>query len=139
MAVLSLLGEDGAQVQRWEIGERPIAVGRDDSADVTIPDDALSRRHFMIWREGDTFVIKDLDSQNGTWVDGQRAQDTKLRQNDCILAGRTLFLFSQHLPGAARAAGDLAPTHDTAFLPAILAAERAARPANQNPQLERSS
>jgi pSer/pThr/pTyr-binding forkhead associated (FHA) protein len=133
MAVLCLLGEDGSKVQRWEVGEKPIAIGRDDSADVAIPDDALSRRHFMIWREEDAYLIKDLDSQNGTWVDGQRAQNTKLRQNDCILAGRTLFLFSQHLPGASEAAGALAPTHDTAFLPALLAAKRSAQQAGAKP------
>jgi len=94
MAVLCLLGEDGAKVQRWEIGDQPVAIGRDATADVTIPDDALSRRHFMIWREGESYLIKDLNSQNGTWVDGHRAQGTTLHQNDCILAGRTLFLFS---------------------------------------------
>jgi pSer/pThr/pTyr-binding forkhead associated (FHA) protein len=56
-------------VQRWEVGDQPIAIGRDGTADVTIDDAALSRRHFMIWREGDHYLIKDLDSQNGTWVD----------------------------------------------------------------------
>ena len=66
------------------------------AADVTIPDDTLSRRHFLIWREGESFLIKDLNSQNGTWVDGQRAQGTKLRHDVCIVAGRTVFMFCEH-------------------------------------------
>ena len=113
MADLYLLTEDGAVAQRWAIGDQAAAVGRDETADITIRDDTLSRRHFMIWREGDSFLIKDLNSQNGTWVGGLRVQGTTLRQNVCIAAGRTLFMFSEHsLP--ARPAG---------VLPAALAAQ----------------
>ena len=104
MADLYLLTEDGAVAQRWAIGDQAAAVGRDESADITIRDDTLSRRHFMIWREGDSFLIKDLNSQNGTWVDGQRAQGTKLCHNVCIAAGHTLFMFSEH-PLSASPAG----------------------------------
>jgi pSer/pThr/pTyr-binding forkhead associated (FHA) protein len=81
--------------ERWEIGERPVAIGRDDSADVQIKDESLSRRHFLIARQGESYLLQDLDSQNGTWVDGQRARTVKLRHHDCIAAGRTLFLFSE--------------------------------------------
>ena len=138
MASLSLLGEDGMVAQRWEIGEQPVTIGRGDSADVPVLDDSLSRLHFTIWREGNRFLIKDLNSQNGTWVDGQRAQGNTLRHNDCILAGRTLFLFHEHpLPAAAGLDGQL-PDQDTAFLPAVLAAERATQRAPGNPTLEQT-
>jgi pSer/pThr/pTyr-binding forkhead associated (FHA) protein len=50
----------------------------------------------MIWREGDSFLIKDLNSQNGTWVDGQCVRGATLRDDVCIAAGRTLFMFSEH-------------------------------------------
>jgi len=95
MADLYLLAEDGAVAQRWEIGDQPAAVGRDEIAEITIPDATLSRRHFMIWREGDNYLIKDLNSQNGTFVDGQRVRGTTLRHDVCIAAGRTLFLFRE--------------------------------------------
>jgi len=136
MAVLCLLGEDGTVSQQWDIGDEPVTVGRDSTADLVIPDAALSRRHFSILREGEHYVIKDLDSQNGTSVDGQRAQHKTLRQNDCILAGRTLFLFHEHpLPGVARP-GRPPRAHDTAFLPATLAAERASHRPPQNASRE---
>ena len=45
-------------------------------------------------------VLKDLDSQNGTSVDGKRVQAATLRHHDCILAGRTLFLFSEKAASA---------------------------------------
>jgi pSer/pThr/pTyr-binding forkhead associated (FHA) protein len=111
MANLCLLAEDGAVAQRWEIGDQPVAVGRDGTADVVIADTTLSRRHFVVWREGDSFLIKDLNSQNGTWVDGQRVQGTTLRHDVCIAAGRTLFMFSEHT----------LPASPAALLPAALA------------------
>ncbi len=95
MASLCLLGEDGAMTERWELGEEPLAVGRGETADVIIEDAALSRRHFLISREGEQYVLSDLNSQNGTWVDGKRAARTPLRHHDCIVAGRTLFLFAE--------------------------------------------
>src|SRR5690349_19067969 len=96
MASISLLDENGIMARRWELGDKPIAVGRDKSADVVIEDATLSRKHFVIRRDGDDYELTDLDSQNGTWVDGRRAQSTKLHHHDCILAGRTIFLFSEH-------------------------------------------
>jgi len=98
MASLCLLSEDGATAERWELGDDPLAVGRDASADVIIEDASLSRRHFVIQRQGQDYLLKDLNSQNGTWVDGQRALATKLHHHDCILAGRTLFVFSERQP-----------------------------------------
>src|SRR5215471_250109 len=98
MASLCLLDDDGTKAVQWELGEVPVAVGRDESADVVIDDDSLSRRHFVIQREGDHYLLKDLNSQNGTWVDGQRAGTTPLHHHDCILAGRSLFLFTETRP-----------------------------------------
>lgn len=122
MAGLCLLDENGAIAQRWELGDQPVAVGRGNAADVTIPDDTLSRRHFQIWEEGEGFLIKDLDSQNGTWVDGQRTQVTKLRHDVCIVAGRSVFMFCEHLPAVGTSAKPLAVPPDTArVFPAALA------------------
>lgn len=98
MASLCLLGENGTPLERWQIGTEPLSIGRGESADVVVEDAALSRRHFIIAREGNDYLLKDLKSQNGTWVDGQRAEVTKLRHHDCILAGRSLFMFSENHP-----------------------------------------
>jgi pSer/pThr/pTyr-binding forkhead associated (FHA) protein len=113
-------------VERWEISDQPMAIGRDETSEITVNDGTLSRRHFQIWREGERYLLKDLGSRNGTWVDGKPAQGTMLRQNDCILAGRSLFLFSEDPLSAGFSPKGQPPTHDTAFLPAALAAERAA-------------
>jgi len=96
MASLCLLDENGITSRRWELGDKPLAVGRGKSSDIVIEDATLSRRHFVVVREGANYLLRDLDSQNGTWVDGRRAQSTKLRHHDCILAGRTIFMFNEH-------------------------------------------
>ena len=129
MADLCLLDDNGAVAQRWELGDESVAVGRDELADIPIPDDTLSRRHFLIWREGESFLIKDLSSQNGTWVDGQRAQGTKLSHNVCIVAGRTVFMFCEHRLHTGTARMPLAATTETAIvLPAALAGQPAPGP-----------
>ena len=96
MATLCLLGSDGATAKQWEIGDMPVTIGRSGLVDVKVDDDGLSRRHFMIAREGEEYMVRDLSSRNGTWVHGHRASAARLRHNDCILAGRTLFRFCEN-------------------------------------------
>ncbi len=93
MASLCMLDENGSLTGRWEVGGKPMTIGRGAAADVIVNDPALSRLHFVIEREGQEYLLKDLNSQNGTWVDGRRAGLAKLHHHDCILAGRTIFLF----------------------------------------------
>jgi len=99
MATLCLLAEDGTTVREWEIGDKPITVGRGASVDVKIDDDGLSRRHFMIGSERGDFIVKDLSSRNGTWVDGCRAPEANLGHKHTILAGRTRFRFLKAVTG----------------------------------------
>ena len=93
MAKLYLLREGELPAEAWEIGTRPLAVGRGATADVRIEDDGLSRRHFMICLEGSEYVLRDLSSRNGTWVAGERTAQIALKHNDQIVAGRTTFRF----------------------------------------------
>jgi len=106
MASLCLLDDDGLTAALWELGDAPLAVGRGTTADVTISDVTLSRRHFLIIQQKDGYVLQDLASQNGTYVAGKRA-DPKLalRHHDCIAAGRTLFLFSEQSPAHQKTSG----------------------------------
>jgi pSer/pThr/pTyr-binding forkhead associated (FHA) protein len=84
---------DGSAFGRWQLGDAPLIVGRDEGVAVWIPDYRMSGRHFAIVREGDTFVLHDLNSKNGTWVNGTRITGLELKPNDRITAGRTEFFF----------------------------------------------
>jgi hypothetical protein len=58
-----------------DIGRNRALVGRIDGADVTLAYDDVSRRHALIWREGERAYLRDLGSANGTRVDGRKVAD----------------------------------------------------------------
>ncbi|MCX7817955.1 MAG: FHA domain-containing protein [Kiritimatiellae bacterium] len=88
--ILRFKRKDGAQVE-FEIGDRPITIGRSPEADLVILDDKVSRLHcgIRLW-DGD-FVLKDLKSRNGTYVNGQRVETAKLHVGDRIRIGSCVF------------------------------------------------
>jgi hypothetical protein len=67
-------------------------VGR-EGADIAVGDPALSGRHFEIEVLGEEFFLRDLDSRNGTMLNGSSIRATELVAGDKIRAGRTTFLF----------------------------------------------
>lgn len=58
--------------QIFELNKSEIAIGRDVSNDFVINDAEVSRKHAKLILEGDRFKIEDLNSTNGTYIDGQR-------------------------------------------------------------------
>lgn len=62
-----LVGADGV---RHPLEQNRILIGRSTAGDLTIPDPEVSRRHALLWREGGEVWVVDLDSANGTTVDG---------------------------------------------------------------------
>jgi diguanylate cyclase (GGDEF)-like protein len=79
--------------------ELPEAViGRSPEAEVSIPDDTLSRRHACIRRTRTGFVLEDLGSTNGTFIDGVRMQGAHTLEDGCriSLGGRTVLHFALH-------------------------------------------
>ena len=95
MATLYKLEKDGAKAQRWEINCTPVVIGRSTGANIRIEDDSMSRRHLMILLEEDGYVVRDLNSRNGTWVGGERVAIVPLRDHDSIRAGSTDFVFEE--------------------------------------------
>jgi pSer/pThr/pTyr-binding forkhead associated (FHA) protein len=121
MATLCLLGDDGAKGKQWELGDEPVTVGRGAAVDVKVKDDGLSRRHFMVAREGTEYVIRDLSSRNGTWVHGHRTLTARLHHDDCILAGNTLFRFCEERAETSPALQPETGPHGTRILQTAIA------------------
>lgn len=88
-----LTSETAAGSDVWPIGDKPLVVGRGESADACIDDLSLSRSHFLVVREGGAHFVIDLNSSNGTTVEGRKITAHKLRNHDIILAGGSLFCF----------------------------------------------
>jgi len=65
----------------------PITIGRDSDNDLPIDDVKLSRRHCRIVRDPDGLVVEDLDSRNGTFVNGAPTKRHVLAAGDTVLIG----------------------------------------------------
>jgi diguanylate cyclase (GGDEF)-like protein len=70
-----------------------VLIGRDPSAPLVLPDPGVSFRHAWIEDRGDEFVLVDLGSTNGTFVNGQRASETPIAHGDKLRFGQTLVRF----------------------------------------------
>ena len=69
-------------------------LGRDPTNAVAVIDPSVSRKHCLLRREEDgRFQIKDLDSRNGTLVNGLAVKEQWLRHGDEIATGDSVFLF----------------------------------------------
>ncbi len=86
-----LAGSDSGREIVIEQGA-PARIGRKRPAEFVFPRDPLmSRLHFSIECGADSGRIQDLNSSNGTWVNGQRVSDAILREGDEIAAGEIRF------------------------------------------------
>ncbi len=72
--------------------EPPLTVGREEGNDIQLNDERVSRCHFKIQRDNDRLVLTDLDSTNGTKVNGVECPLKILRSGDLIAVGRSLML-----------------------------------------------
>lgn len=97
-----------------------IPIGRDSSNKLAISDPALSRRHCLIYREENEYKIRDLESRNGTFVNGTAIRDVPLQHGDQISVGDSVFilLLRDDTAEPARASVEFEdrPTHATAQL-----------------------
>lgn len=77
---------------KYKINKPVVVIGR-YNADLIIPDREVSRKHAVIEVYGEKVFIKDLNSTNGTYVDGKRIIETQLEDQSEILVGSTTILF----------------------------------------------
>ena len=87
------------QGSRFEFAEGTTSIGRDASNDIQLHDTEVSRRHAQIYGSKDVYTVSDLDSSNGTFVNGRPVEAHRLESGDHLQIGRTLMLFTQP-PGA---------------------------------------
>ena len=77
----------------YPFGPHDITIGRDPVHSVCIPEQAVSRMHARIRREGDSYVLTDLGSRNGTLVDGRHIQEIVLEPLAEVRVGDAIFKF----------------------------------------------
>ena len=73
--------------------EPEVRIGRDPSNSLAISDLSLSRRHCVLARKSDEYTLRDLDSRNGTFVNGRVISEKQLNHGDQISVGESVLVF----------------------------------------------
>ena len=98
MAKIFFVGLDGAEKSYRLQTHRPFTVGRDPGNDIILRDPKVSRHHAEIVFERGFFVLHDLASANGTYVNGKRIRVAPLTHGARLRMGNTYGRFSEELP-----------------------------------------
>ncbi|WP_196138905.1 FHA domain-containing protein [Aliikangiella sp. G2MR2-5] len=99
MAYLALIVED-VVINKWEINDEVIILGRAKDCDIQIDDQSVSSKHARLVVEADPYLdgaeniyIEDLKSTNGTELNGRKVSREKLADGDMIKVGFNQFRF----------------------------------------------
>jgi len=90
LTAASIVLADG---ERIVLGAEPVTIGRLPESTVVVSDPNASRRHAEIRRSGNEVVVVDLDSTNGTRVNGLPVRERALADGDEIVVGTTFLRF----------------------------------------------
>jgi hypothetical protein len=88
----------------------PVSIGREEGNNLRLNDERVSRFHAKVQYDNEDFVLTDLESTNGTRVNGRVVQIRRLRAGDRVCVGRSLLLFGSNEEIAARMATLANPT-----------------------------
>ena len=101
--------------------EGEATIGRDPTNQVALADPSVSRKHCLLRREDGRFQIRDLESRNGTLVNGVAIKEHWLRHGDEVATGDSVFLFLLEEEDKAKSASrvefdDARPTSETRII-----------------------
>ena len=89
----------------------PVSFGRSVHADITIGDALLSRTHCELARSDDGFVIRDLESTNGTLVNGETVNEAVLQPNDTLILGNARYVVAVGADSADTSDAEMSAVH----------------------------
>jgi two-component system, cell cycle response regulator len=79
--------------RRFPLENDEIVLGRGSDCDIQIDRDSVSRRHARVYRVDDQWMVEDLGSTNGSYVNDVPIQRSPLRDNDFLKIGAAIFKF----------------------------------------------
>ncbi len=77
----------------FKLDDYSMIIGRRDSCDIVLPDESVSRRHARLEPQKEGWLISDLNSGNGIYVNGVRISAAVLKSGDTVKLGATLCVF----------------------------------------------
>jgi pSer/pThr/pTyr-binding forkhead associated (FHA) protein len=117
MATLVLQCEDRVA---WAYAiEKTLTIGRLKDNRLVLDHPSVSSHHACVFNDGGQFIVEDLQSTNGTFVNGRRVSRRTLRNGDVMKIGRHTILFDQLAnahPGGAGAADQIRSIDQTVFI-----------------------
>lgn len=78
----------GRPIKTYTFAEETVTIGRDPDADIFLDNTGISRSHAKIERTSHGYVIEDLNSANGTFVNDKQITSELIRENDVIRVGK---------------------------------------------------
>ena len=91
-ALLMITEPAGKERPVW-VGAEPVTVGRDAANEIAVDDQLVSRRHVRLQLRGSYVSIEDLDSTNGTFMNGYQVHEGEVAVGGEILIGETRICF----------------------------------------------
>lgn len=88
---LVMVTSDGKS-KEFPLSKLPVHIGRGEDCKVRVPLPSVSRKHCELLIEDDEFVVKDLNSSNGTFVNGERVRTRELIPGDLLALGPCVFV-----------------------------------------------
>jgi len=79
--------------------------GRHPDSDIFLDDVTVSRRHAEFYRQGDRFVVRDVGSLNGTYVNRERIEQAELHEGDEVQVGKFRLVFLLGPAGGSQVGG----------------------------------
>lgn len=87
--------------------DRPrVTIGRATDNMIQLPDEKISKHHGVVIRTQNGWVIEDLQSRNGVFINGHRTVRADLKHGDCVKIGPYEFYFETNVPY-----DDFVPSH----------------------------
>lgn len=78
---------------RYPLGTIPWVLGRDTKCDIRLEDDSVSRRHALLQPQPDGYTVEDLQSTNGTFINGAKVTRAPIKHGDSLRVGIGLYRF----------------------------------------------
>ena len=101
MANLRIIGPEKHWPAFTLAGQEACLIGRDAAADILLEEPIVSSRHARIIPQGEAFLLVDLNSENGTYVNSKRIKSLWLNDGDVITIGRHMMTFANPVEAAA--------------------------------------
>lgn len=89
-----ILKFDDRELEECSIGPEPVTIGRLPDNKLIINNPAVSGRHARVYKDGTHYVLEDLKSTNGTFVNDRPIARHTLREGDQILVGKHTLVFT---------------------------------------------